>query len=237
MKTIFVPAVLALSTGLSTAQEVGRVISSTPVIEQVAQPRQVCGTETVPAGSPRSGAGAAMGAIAGGALGNAVGDGSGRAIATLIGIVGGAMLGDRIEGPGVQQYQNVQHCSTHTVLENRTLYYNVVYEYGGRQYAVQLPRDPGPTVQLQVTPVDAMPPPAPAPSPSYYPQALPPQAVYTQPDFVAVVPQTRYYVQPAPFHVRPYYPPLGINLQFGYTQRPLYRPHHRPYRHHDGRGR
>ena len=49
------------------AQEVGKVISSTPIIQQVAVPRQVCNNEQVVTGGQKSGAGAAMGAIAGGA--------------------------------------------------------------------------------------------------------------------------------------------------------------------------
>ncbi|MFT6591072.1 MAG: hypothetical protein ACJA2P_001925, partial [Rhodoferax sp.] len=40
--------VLALtSNGLALAQDVGQVISSTPIIQQVAIPRQVCNTEQV----------------------------------------------------------------------------------------------------------------------------------------------------------------------------------------------
>ena len=47
MKEITLPLLLALTTGLCTAQEVGRVISSTPVIQQVSMPRQVCTTQQV----------------------------------------------------------------------------------------------------------------------------------------------------------------------------------------------
>jgi uncharacterized protein YcfJ len=143
--------VLAATAG---AQELGRVISSTAVIQQVSVPRQVCTTDQVTVQPSKSGAGAIMGAIAGGAVGNAVGDGSGRTIATILGFVGGAMLGDRIEGAPAAQTQNVQRCSTQTFYENRTVGYNVIYEYAGRQYTVQLPNDPGPTIRLQVTPVE-----------------------------------------------------------------------------------
>ena len=40
----YLPTALALSSlvGSALAQEVGRVISSTPIIQQVAVPRQVC---------------------------------------------------------------------------------------------------------------------------------------------------------------------------------------------------
>jgi len=82
------------------AQEVGRVISSTPVIQQVAVPRQVCNSQPMAVQQPNSGAGAVLGAIAGGAAGNAIGHGSGRAAATILGLVGGAALGNNIEGSG-----------------------------------------------------------------------------------------------------------------------------------------
>jgi len=141
------------------AQEVGKVISSTPIIQQVAVPRQVCNNEQVVTQGQKSGAGAAMGAIAGGAVGNQIGHGGGRAVATMAGIFGGAILGDKIEGPGTPEVRNVQNCSTQTIYENRTMAYNVVYEFAGKQYTVQMPQDPGPTVRLQITPV--------APPPSY----------------------------------------------------------------------
>lgn len=141
------------------AQEVGKVISSTPIIQQVAVPRQVCSTQQVVTEGQKSGAGAAMGAIAGGAIGNNVGQGSGRAAATMLGLFGGAILGDKIEGPSTPEVRNVQNCTTQTVYENRTMAYNVVYEFAGKQYTVQMPQDPGPTVRLQITPV--------APPPSY----------------------------------------------------------------------
>lgn len=144
----------------ASAQEVGRVISSTPMISQVSVPRQVCTQEVVQVQSQtpptKSGAGALMGAVAGGAVGNAVGNGSGRAAATILGFVGGAILGDRVEGgtPGqvATSQQTVNRCSTQNFYENRTTGYQVVYEYAGKQYSVQLPQDPGPTIQLQVTP-------------------------------------------------------------------------------------
>ena len=43
------------------AQELGRVISSIPVVQQMAVPRQVCTTEQIGVQQPNSGAGAFMG--------------------------------------------------------------------------------------------------------------------------------------------------------------------------------
>ena len=148
----------AASSGAQAQETMGRVISSTPIVQQVAVPRQICDNQPVVTEGRKSGAGAVMGAIAGGAVGNQIGNGSGRALATMTGIFGGAVLGDQIEG-GAPEVRNVQNCSTQTTYENRTTGYNVVYDYMGKRYTAQMPQDPGPTVRLQVTPA--------APAPSY----------------------------------------------------------------------
>lgn len=212
MKKIALPLLLALGSGLSMAQEVGRVISSTPVIQQIGVPRQVCTTQQVTSPGTKSGAGAAMGAIAGGAIGNNIGDGAGRAVATMLGLVGGALLGDRVEGAPAAQVQNVQSCSTQTFYENRTVSYNVVYEFNGKQYTVSMPNDPGPFVKLQVTPISAA---TPAPAPT---------ATYSQPAITAreviIVERPTYVTSHRSQYTRPYYPPAGFNLQWGYPSYP-----------------
>lgn len=165
--------VMALA-GTSAAQaqdERGRVINSTPVIQQVAVPQQVCQNVTVREPARTSGAGAIMGAIAGGAMGNAIGDGSGRAAATAIGLFGGAILGNKIEGRGQSHTRTVQECSTQNVMENRVVAYNVVYEYAGRQYSTQMPQDPGRWVPVSVTPVGSAPAYGPGYGQGYRPQA------------------------------------------------------------------
>lgn len=196
------------------------VISSTPVVQQVAVPRQVCSDQAVITQAPKSGAGALMGALAGGAVGNAIGAGGGRAAATVIGLVGGAMIGDSIEGSG-SQVQNVQQCTTQTFYENRTSYYNVVYEYQGTQYNVQMTGDPGPSVRLQVTPVGAITP-SPEPDPTFQPgqpQAYLQPAPVAQPVYVQPMAYPAYYPQPyyAPYYA-PYYTPIGLSLNFGYSR-------------------
>lgn len=151
MKKLSILILAALST-TAFAQEMAKVISSVQVIQQVAVPHQVCNQQQVAVEGQKSGAGAAMGAIAGGVVGNQVGGGSGRAAATALGLLGGAILGDRIEGAPAPQVQNVQSCHTETTYENRVVGYNVTYEYAGKQYMVQLPRDPGATLPINVTP-------------------------------------------------------------------------------------
>ncbi len=221
MTTGSVAIVIAASISAAQAQEQGRVISSQAVIQQVAVPRQVCNNQQVAVQGQKSGAGGMMGAIAGGAIGNNVGAGSGRGIATVIGVIGGAMMGDRVEGAAPVQMQTVQNCSTQTFYENRTSGYNVVYEYNGKQYNVQMPNDPGQFVQLQVTPVGAtsqsmqgtnMGIPAPVIQPMMQQQVM--QPVIQQ---VVAAPQV-IYAQPQVVYARPYYPVVypAINIGFGW---------------------
>jgi uncharacterized protein YcfJ len=157
----------------ANAQEVGRVISSTPMIQQVAVPRQVCTQNQVVTPGQKSGAGAAMGAIAGGAIGNSIGQGFGRDAATMLGLIGGALMGDRVEGSPAPEVRTVQNCTNQVFYENRTTAYNVVYEFAGKQYSVQMPQDPGPTVRLQITPMAPAPAAATLPAPTYI---MPPPA-------------------------------------------------------------
>ena len=235
-KTFLIPALAAssfLSLNASAADILARVITSTPIVTQVAVPRQVCNTQQVITESQKSGGGALLGAVAGGAVGNAVGNGGGRALATVIGLVGGAIVGDRVEGTS-NQTQNFQQCSTQTFYENRASYYNVVYEYQGTQYNVQMAQDPGPYVRLQVTPVGAinsMPQPGfpaqqiqPAQPQTYYQQTpVQPGYVVQQPVFlgpVVVESYSSYYGRPYyPRHFyQPYYGPVGTSINFGYNR-------------------
>jgi uncharacterized protein YcfJ len=143
----------ALGTPSSTTTMVqARVVSSTPVVAQVAVPVQVCRDELYQTPARSSGAGAVMGAIAGGAAGNALGKGAGKALATGLGIFGGAVLGDHIENDGrVGSTQSVRRCEQRNNYENRVVAYNVVYEFAGQRYSTQMGQEPGATIPLQVT--------------------------------------------------------------------------------------
>ncbi|WP_395060138.1 glycine zipper 2TM domain-containing protein [Polaromonas sp.] len=241
MKKILVLTTAAASglfaVNASAMDILARVISSTPVVQQVSVPQQVCTTQPMITQAPPSGAGAVMGALAGGAMGNAIGDGGGRALATMIGLVGGAMVGNNIEG-NRNQVQNVQQCGTQTSYQNRTTHYNVVYEYADKQHSIQMPNDPGPYVRLQVTPVGALPSLQAFGQPGYaQPQQAQPvygqpaygqpaygQPMYNQPVYSQPVYSQPVYVQPAPvvaypgYYSRPYYPPVGLSLNFGYSR-------------------
>ena len=121
----------------------------------------------------------------------------------------------------------MQQCSTQTFYENRTVAYNVTYEYAGKQYSVQMPQDPGPYVRLQITPVGGAT--SSAPQDIYQQQQPIVQAPIQQgPTFiesgVVTVPSTVVYpagypaaVYPAPTY-RPYYAPIGLSLNLGYSR-------------------
>ncbi len=204
-------AALALSATALHAQEVARVLSSVAVIQQVAVPRQVCTTQQVMVEQPKSGAGALLGAVAGGAVGNQIGGGSGRAVATMAGVIGGAMLGNNIEGQPTARMQEQTTCTHQTVYENRTVGYNVTYEYAGKQYQVQTPNDPGPTLRVQVSPV--LPAAAPQPAPSLIPSPLPVRPISQEaPGIVVASAAPVVYAAPA------FYPaPVFIGASFGHV--------------------
>jgi uncharacterized protein YcfJ len=221
-KAVLVSALGAIgfaAAGTAAAEEVGRVISSTPVVQQVAVPRQTCNQQVaqVQQPAPSSGAGAIIGGIVGGLLGNTVGGGMGRAAATGVGVVAGAAVGNSMEQRNQYAAQPVTQCSTQTAYENRTVGYNVQYEYAGKTFNVQMPYDPGPTIRLNVQPVSS----------SQMPQMPADATVQTvnaqQPMLVADTPSAVYpaYAYPAygyPAYYRPYpyyYPP--VSLSFGYV--------------------
>ena len=223
-KTVLFSAMGMLSAWgtVAGAEEIGRVISSTPVFQQVAVPRQVCNNQPVAVQQPSSGGGALLGAIVGGVLGNQIGHGMGRAAATGLGVVAGAGVGNSIEAQGYQP-QYAQQCTTQTFYENRTIGYNVVYEYAGKEFSVQTPFDPGPTIRLQLTPVGThTTEPAEAAASTGNPQP-PGTAVGVilghsamAPAYPAVYPA--YPAYPAYYYPRPYfYPPIGLSLGFNFS--------------------
>ena len=187
---------------------VGQVISRIALYQQVAVPGQVCANTPVTVQPPNSGAGAMVGAIAGAALGSQMGGGQGQALATMAGMIGGALVGDNIEKQAPAQTVNQTTCTLQSAYENRLIGYQVVYEYAGKQYTVQLPQDPGPTIALQITPAGL--PTAPvaqaAPSMGLSSGVAQPQVIYAQP---AVIYGSPYYYNPYPFST-------SINLGWGF---------------------
>jgi len=198
MKTIALTSALLVACGLAQAQEIGQVLSRTAVYQQVAMPRQICTQSSTP-NAPTTGAGAVSGAVTGAVLGSIIGEGRGPG--ALLGAVGGAIVGDKVESN--TNNQPVTTCTTQTVMENRLVGYNVVYEYAGKTYNVQLPQDPGPTIALQITPVGVQ---STSPPAATTTVVSPPPVVYTQPAVVYT---------PAPYY-RPWPFTTSINLGWGW---------------------
>jgi len=193
MKKVFLLSAFCLAALSASAQEVAAVVASVPIVQQVAVPRQVCENQPVVVDQPTSGAGTVIGAIAGGILGHTVGGGSGKTAATAVGAVAGAVVGDRLEAGNNRQTQMAPRCVMQSVYENRTVGYNVTYEYAGRQYQTRMANDPGPSIRLQVMPVMESTPAAPPTAAMPYGRidisdAPPPVVVSSQP--VVVTPAT-----------------------------------------------
>lgn len=203
MKKLTLTTLLCIAAAAAQAQEVGQVISRTAVYQQVAVPRQTCVQSAPQAPTQTSGGGAIIGAIAGGVIGSQLGGRDSQGLATMVGVIGGALLGNKVESQGTPP-QPETTCTTQTAYENRLIGYNVVYEYAGKQYNVQLPQDPGPTIALQVTPMSPTRSEAPA---TTIVSHLPPATVVTESRVVYV---------PAPVYRS--YPPVytGVNLGWGW---------------------
>ena len=58
---------------------------------------------------------------------------SGASGITALGVMGGAMLGDKVEGAPAPEVRTVQSCTNQIFYENRTTGYHVVYEFAGKQ--------------------------------------------------------------------------------------------------------
>jgi uncharacterized protein YcfJ len=227
VKSIVSTALLAAA-GVTMAQSgpanaFGVVISSTPVVQQVTVPKQICTTTTTQYVQPNGG-GALVGALVGGVIGNQIGRGQhsdGRAVATVIGALGGGLVGNQIEANSYP----TQSCHTKNVVENRTVAQNVLYEYAGQRYTVQMPAEGTFRVGAQIAlHVEA---PAYVPAQVQAPVYQPVQTVtYTQPTYVR--PQPSYIAAPTVYYTgfdhfapryiysEPYYAPRAV-------QRPVYR--------------
>jgi uncharacterized protein YcfJ len=210
---------LACLANTSWALEQAKVISSTPVVQQVSIPQRVCNNVPVAVQEPKTGAGALMGAIAGGVIGNAMGQGAGNAAATALGVMGGAVIGDHLEG-GATSMGMAQQCSTQYTLTSQVTHYNVVYEFAGKQYSVQMAKDPGASLSVETTPTPVGLPPVNA---SMVNAGVPPgpiEGVNTTP---WVAPTTQYVQAPTTVYTAP---PVYVNpYPYGAYYAPIYNPY------------
>jgi len=151
--SVALAALAALPVYAADYTDTARVMSTTPIIERIREPRQECTSESPPQRgqqAERSVMAPIIGGVAGALLGNTVGRGSGRNAATAAGAIAGAIIGDRIDSQPVAEAP-VQYCRTVESIRETTRGYTVVYHYNGRDISTTLPYDPGPTVRIGVS--------------------------------------------------------------------------------------
>lgn len=175
-------------------EDTAKVISSTPIYERIAEPKQECWNETVsPVGYTASAApvenhsmgGAIVGGLVGGLAGHQVGKGSGNTAATLAGTIAGALVGERIannpQGPVSQtpHAREERHCRQVENYRDVIRGYNVIYRYNGQDITTRMPFQPGDAVRVAVSVLpNPIPPSAPAPSNYPPPPPHPPSGNY-----------------------------------------------------------
>jgi len=207
MKYVISGCVLALSAVCAQAADYGRVISSVPVIEQVATPHRTCWEEDVVVRQPSSGGGAILGGIFGALVGNSFGRGSGNAAATAAGAVVGAMAGSSADRPR-SDLETVRRCETSRTTQHRTAGYDVTYEYAGQRYTTRMATDPGEWVPIRVSVDDPA-------AVSTVVEPVVTEPVYTRSRQVTVVEEEPIVVyRRAPAYV----PPVYIGFDIGYRR-------------------
>lgn len=140
--------------------DTARVISSTPIVERLSEPRQECEPAQAPAqpqAQERDYSGAVIGGLAGGLLGAQIGKGNGRTAAAAVGAAVGAMVGDSVQKSQNAPAAPAQQCRTVESSREVIKGYTVVYHYNGRDITTTLPYDPGPTVRVGVGIIDNAP--------------------------------------------------------------------------------
>lgn len=147
MRALLISSVLLpLTVAAQSLHFTADVVRSQPVYQVVTETLQQCVTETVTPSDKGSG-GAILGAIVGGVVGNQIGGGSGRDIATGVGVITGAVVGDSMQNAPRTQ----QRCTP--IQNNRSVIvgYDVTWKYLGQQVTQRMDRDPGQFVTVTVT--------------------------------------------------------------------------------------
>lgn len=168
-----------LGAGAADYTDTAQVVSSTPIIERVSEPRQECtpSTATAPQPQERSIVAPIVGGVAGAVLGSQVGRGSGKTAATAAGAIAGAVVGDRIGNSQTAGAQPAPYCRTVETIRDVVKGYTVVYRYNDRNITTTMPYDPGRTVRIGISAIDsnreAAVPPSVAPAPVATPVGAP----------------------------------------------------------------
>ena len=120
----------------------------TSVHAVVAQSGRRCWTERESAGQRGdvNVPGAVAGALIGGILGHQIGNGRGNDAATAGGAIAGGLVGANV-GRGGPQDRDVQRCED-VQGSAEPEYWDVTYEFRGREHRVQMVSPPGPTIPV-----------------------------------------------------------------------------------------
>jgi len=135
--------------------QVGRGSGNTAATGAGAVVGAVAGDRVSNADSNHSAAGAIVGGVAGALLGSQVGGGSGNKAATAAGGIIGAVVGDRVANSDQPRTEQVERCRQVETSREVIKGYNVTYRYNGREAATTLPYQPGSTLQVGVSVIDA----------------------------------------------------------------------------------
>lgn len=159
--TVILPALINTAYADDNYDDRARVISVTPQLQRVNNPRQECRTEYVRESyyenRDRSNTGAIIGGLTGGLVGSRFGGGKGRIATAVLGAGLGAIVGDRydnndLNGRGRERVESrpVERCVSVDNWQNVPAGYLVNYEYNGRQYSTVTDRDPGRFIPVSV---------------------------------------------------------------------------------------
>lgn len=160
--TVVLPGLINTAYADDNYEDRARVISVTPQLQRVNNPRQECRTEyqreSYYENRDRSLGGAILGGVAGGLLGHTVGRGNGKVAAAAVGAGIGAIVGDRVDNDrgydrgGRERVESrpVERCVSVDNWQNVPAGYLVNYEYNGRQYSTVTDNDPGRFIPVSV---------------------------------------------------------------------------------------
>ncbi len=187
MKRLLIASLFAtafIGANAQTYTDHARVRSAEPQYENVNVPRNECTSHWVSerdgrdgrgayerqVGQERQYGGAIVGGLAGGVIGHQIGGGRGKDAATALGVVLGAMTGDRLENQNLNrnpqaQYDDgrfesaqreVKRCRTVNDVQSRITGYRVAYDYRGQSYTTVMRNNPGDRLPVRVTvdPID-----------------------------------------------------------------------------------
>lgn len=123
-----------------------REVPVTSVHAVMGPPERRCWVEreqVVEPGVGNNAGGAVVGALIGGILGHQVGGGRGKDVATAAGAIAGAAIGSG-SGGSTGYSRDVERCRQ--VPNERPAFWDVTYEFRGREYHVQMSHPPGRTL-------------------------------------------------------------------------------------------